>query len=208
MTISLSGSHRAGKTTLAKSFCEKHEWTFLETSASAIFKEMGYDPSVTYDFDTRMDIQEEILVRFDKFYAERSCQTGVTDRSPIDLIAYALADVQGDTLSGTQEGRLQRYVDACFAVLNKRFSMVLIVQPGIPLVRAEGKAAMSKGYMEHLNTLCMGLAVDERMKVPHFYIPRYMTNPAERMAALEFAVNRVRDRVQKDRSEVSNNMLH
>ena len=203
----LTGAHRVGKSTLAKAFCEKHKWTFLETSASAIFKELGYDPAVTYDFDTRLTIQEEILARFDKQYGA-SLAAALTDRTPLDMIAYTLGDVQGLTLQGDQEKRLQRYVDDCFDVMNKRFALVLVVQPGIPLVAAEGKAAMSEGYIEHLNHLVMGITVAERMKVPHFYLPRHMTAMNERVAAVEYAINRVRGRIETERAELSNGMLH
>lgn len=207
--IGLSGGHRCGKTSLARAYAEKYDLEFLETSASAVFKELGYDPAVTYDFQIRMEIQETILMRFDRFYgAYRGKRHPVTDRTPLDMLAYTLADVNGSTLAPEDEGRLKRYFDACIAVTNKRFSMLLVVQPGIPLIYAEGKAAMSEGYIEHLNSLIMGLSVDERVKTPHFYVPRHMTDMKERIAALDYAVKRVGGRAVAERSELGFAQLH
>jgi hypothetical protein len=35
--------------------------------------------------------------------------------------------------------------------------MVMIVQPGIPIVPAPGKASLNTAYIEHLNLLALGL---------------------------------------------------
>lgn len=198
--IGLCGSHRVGKTTLARVFAEKHGLEFVQTSASAIFKELGYDPAVTYDFKTRLTIQEEILKRFDEQYAGHpAADSAIADRTPLDMLAYTLAEVDGSRLDEEDEARLRRYMDACIAVTNKRFSVLLVVQPGIPVVVEEGKASLSSGYIEHLNTVILGLTVDERIKAAHFYIPRTMTEIEDRVAAVEYALNRTRKRVEVER---------
>jgi hypothetical protein len=189
--IGLIGGHRVGKTSLAKAYAEKNDAVFLETSVSAMFKDMGHDPAGTFDFATRLAIQEEILKRLDAVYAAQPVgQAVITDRTPIDLLGYTMAEAIGMTVSTALQDRFDRYVRDCFRVLNKRFATVVLVQPGIALVAAEGKAAMNKAYIEHLNSLMFGLMMDERTKCAHYYIRRAMLDFDDRVAALESAVGK------------------
>lgn len=195
----LAGAHRVGKTTLAKAYAEKYGIPFVQTSVSAIFKDLGLDPAVTYDFATRLTVQEEILKRLDAIYATFAGQDAITDRTPLDFLAYTMGDAVGQVVKEEDQGRFASYVRDCFACLNKRFSTILVVQPGIALVHEEGKAAMNQAYIEHLNSLIIGLSVDERVKVPHFFIPRHMTSMEDRMGALEFATHRSVKRFEVER---------
>lgn len=209
MIVGITGAHRGGKSTLARAYAEKHKLEYLASPVSSIFRELGYDPSITYDFTTRLDIQEEILKRLDKQYAEvRGIRMVVTDRTPIDMLAYTLGDVNGQTLRAADEPRLKQYIKNCFEVMNKRFSVLLVVQPGIPVLWEEGKASLSDGYIEHVASLVLGFSVDERMSVPHFYIPRHMLDPVERLTALEYAVNRTRIRALAERDDLTLQALH
>jgi len=191
--IALVGSHRVGKTTLAKAYAEKHEIVFLETSVSAIFRDLGHNPSDVFDFTTRLDIQEEILVRLDALYGEQDpLQQIIADRSPLDLLAYTMAEAIGAVVKRSDQKRFAAYAAKCFEMTNRRFSTVILVQPGIPLVKAKakGKAALNQAYIEHLNTLILGLTLDERQLVTHFYIPRRLLTMEDRIAAVEGAVGR------------------
>lgn len=195
MTIGLTGAHRTGKTTLARGLAEKLGIEFIETSASSVFKLMGLDPAKTYDFSTRLTIQENILESFEAVYAEHSAKSlCVTDRTPLDLMAYTLAEAIGETVLPEDQARLTKYMDRCIEVTNRRFCGLVVVQPGIALVQEEGKAALNNGYIEHLNAIVLGLSVDERVKVPHFYLPRSMTAIKDRVKAVEFVIGRVEKR--------------
>jgi hypothetical protein len=195
MTIGLCGSHRSGKTTLARAFSQKRGIPFVETSVSAIWRELGLDPAKEYDFATRLTVQEEILKRVDAIYAKYTGLDFITDRTPLDMAAYTLGDAIGDRVPDNCQDRLSAYVRSCFDVTNRRFGMVLLVQPGIALVHEAGKAAMNQGYIEHLNSLILGLTVDERLTSTHFYMPRAVTTREDRLAALEASVDRARARV-------------
>ena len=189
--IGLIGGHRVGKTSLAKAYAEKNDAVFLETSVSAMFKDMGHDPAGTFDFATRLTIQEEILKRLDAIYAAQPVdQVVITDRTPIDLLGYTMAEAIGMTVTPELQDRFDTYVRDCFRVLNKRFATVVLVQPGIALVAAEGKAAMNKAYIEHLNSIMFGLMMDERTRPAHYYIRRTMLDFDDRIAALESAVGK------------------
>ena len=195
--IGLSGAHRTGKSSLARAFAEKHGIPFVETSASQVFKDLGIDPAATHDFSTRLTVQEEILKRFDAMYAKYPGEA-ITDRTPLDMLAYTLAEAVGNAVSQEDQARFKKYIESCIFVTNRRFSTILVVQPGIPVVWAEGKAALNDAYIEHLNSLILGLACDERIKPAHFYIPRDMTDMDERISALESAVGRTKKRADSE----------
>jgi len=198
--IGLAGAHRVGKTTLAREFAKKHGLEFVQTSASQVFKDMGLDPAATHDFATRLAVQEEILNRFDALYAQHTrADLAIADRTPLDMLAYTLADAIQNAVPAGLQGRFDSYIHRCFEVTNRRFAVLLVIQPGIELVAEEGKAAINSAYIEHLNSIVLGLSVDERVKAAHFYIPRYMTSLEERIGALEFAVSRARKRVEVER---------
>lgn len=185
----LCGAHRTGKTSLARAYAEKHGIAFIETSVSAIFRELGHDPAASFDFKTRLDIQEVILSRLDAVYGSMPPSVhAITDRTPLDMLAYTMAEAIGPAVGEADQERFARYVERCIDVTNRRFSTIVIVQPGIPLKYEEGKALMNPAYIEHLNSLVLGLSVDERVKCAHFYIKRNLIDMDERLAALAQAV--------------------
>lgn len=204
----LIGAHRVGKTTLAREFAKRHGWKFAQTSVSAILKELGLNPAVEMPFDVRLQAQEEILKRLDTFYAENAGQNVITDRTPIDLLAYTMADAIGDRVEPGLHERFERYVNACFDLTNRRFSDLLVVQPGIALVAEEGKAALNKPYIEHLNSLMLGLCADQRLKVPHFYIPRQRTDLEGRMRSVTVARQRALEKMAQEAAELDFDQLH
>lgn len=188
--IGLVGAHRTGKTTLARKFSEKTGMPFVETSSSAVFKQMGYSPKVDYDFGTRLVIQNAILDDAVGKYREHTGMF-VTDRTPLDMLAYTMADVQRENLTPEQTKQFVKYFHRCFEETNKRFMCLTLVQPGIEIVEEEGKAPANPSYMEHLNSLMLGFLVGEFNSTPHFYLPRTTKDLDERVSALEFVTNKV-----------------
>lgn len=191
--IGLVGAHRTGKTTLARLFAERQDVAFIETKTTQVFLDLGFDPKVEYDFKTRLMIQRKILESADKLYRGAD-RIFITDRTPIDMLAYTLADVTRTTVNGELEKELKAYSDDCIELTNRHFNTLMLVQPGIKMVETEGKAPVNYGYIEHLNHLMMGIVVSEAVKCNHYYIPRHMTDLEDRCSALELAVSRVEDK--------------
>jgi len=158
--IGLCGSHRTGKTTLAREIAGRTGMEFLQTTTSEVFARHGLDPSSAMDFHTRLWIQHKVVETAEAVW-QGACGPFISDRTPIDMMAYTLADIQGGTLVDFAE--LEKYLDHCFAVTNSFFSDLVVIQPAIPLVHEEGKAALNRSYMEHLNMLVTGLCCDERL---------------------------------------------
>lgn len=160
MSLGLCGAHRTGKTTLAELLSIKINKNFVRTTTSEIFRQFGLNPSQPINFEDRLQIQKQILISYEKTWSLLD-RDFVSDRTPIDLMAYTLADIQGSTDVDFLE--LNKYIESCFEATNKYFKLLIVIQPGIDLVPADGKAALNKAYIEHLNSLIIGLCHDERL---------------------------------------------
>lgn len=179
--VGLCGSHRTGKTTLAKKIAEYHQIKFIQSSVSEVFKHCGRQhplkPDDQMDFSTRLWIQQQILEAAIHWWSQPV--DFITDRTPLDFIAYTLCDVHGTTQVNFNE--LNGYLERCFTATNQLFSRIIVVQPGIPLVYAEGKAALNQAYIEHLNTIILGLCHDERLHCPVTVLPREIIDLEQRL---------------------------
>lgn len=196
--IGLCGAHRTGKTTLAKAFAEKHgEYSLLQTSASQVFKDMGLDPAVDYPLSVRMDVQERILASFEVQYRSFAGRKFITDRTPIDMLAYTLADVRQEPMSPELTERIARYRRDCIRLTNEFFSVLVVVQPGLPVKDGEGKASLSPAYIEHIASLVLGITVSEDVQAAHFYVPRRTLELSRRIACVERAVDRTVERHER-----------
>lgn len=191
MMIGLCGAHRTGKTTLARLYAKQAGIEFVETSVSAINKELGFDLTKEHTFAERLDQQYTILERVDAIYARHAGKTVIVDRTPLDMISYTMAEAINNRVSDEDQDRFAQYVQKCFDITNKRFGVVVLVQPGIEITDADGKAVPNRAYIEHLNTLILGLICDERMNVPHGYIQRNKTELEERVEAVDYCVGSV-----------------
>lgn len=179
--IGLCGAHRTGKTTLAKAWARHSSLEMVETTTSAIFTQHGINPAQPMDFATRLWIQDKILTAAEEIWRAHATNF-ITDRTPLDMLAYTLADVRGD--SAVDDQQLSHYMTRCFQATNTFFSYLMVVQPGIPLVAAHGKAALHNGYIEHLNTLIIGLCGDEDQLTAFTVMPRATLDLNERCKLL------------------------
>jgi len=186
--IGLAGAHRTGKTTLAKVCSERLHLPFIETDVASVFKRMSFDPKKRYDFATRISIQWEILKQLIEKYDQANRATFITDRTPFDLVAYTIADINRDGLSEDDQETFMRYMAACFDVADRYFGVVVIVQPGIDIVENKNKANGDKAHMEHINMLLSGFAVNADTHVPFTFIPRHILDIDRRVKCVEESV--------------------
>ena len=163
--LGLCGAHRTGKTTLAIALSSQLNIPFVRTTTSQVFADLGLDPAEPMDFKTRLFVQNHVLDAAELVWRS-SASPFVSDRTPIDMIAYTLGDIQGKT--EVDFDLLSQYIDRCFASTNQFFQNLAIIQPGIPLVYEQGKAALNAAYIEHINILVIGLCNDSRLKANVF----------------------------------------
>jgi predicted ATPase len=188
----LSGAQRTGKSTLARLFAEENSIPFVETATSAVFSALKIDPKAELSFEKRLGVQEIILKFLERQYVHAAsvAPVWIADRTPIDFMAYTLADIQRSTLVGKPwlAEMVQDYMKRCYESANRWFSTIVLVQPGIPLADAPGKAPACAGHQEHHNALCLGLMADERLHCKYFHIPRRYVSLDDRARCLQSAI--------------------
>lgn len=181
MRIGLCGSHRSGKSTLARLFAEVNDVPMIASSVSSI--------ALRYDFDMDKDrrdvpayreMQEVILNTLEKSFRDQPIF--VSDRTPLDAAAYLLADMQANTGSPIfQEGVLQ-YVDRALRLTNELFDAVLLVPPGIDFEPMDGKPGGNLAYQEHHHLIVRGLMGD--IEIPNGELARDNLKLDDRLDAL------------------------
>jgi len=178
--IGLCGSHRTGKTTLAEAVSKDLAIPFFRTTTSEVFKAHGLNPADPMDFKTRLWIQDRVIDAAEQKWQKSDVSRGlITDRTPLDMLAYTLADIQGET--DVDYPTLQAYSERCFQLTNALFSQLVVVQPAIPLVYEEGKAALNQAYIAHLNSLIIGLCHDRQLTIPATLLPYEVLPVPERV---------------------------
>lgn len=181
--LGLCGAHRTGKTTLARVVSEGAGLPLIEISTTPVFETLGLSPKMDYPFSTRIQIQNAILDNMEASFLQAPGHF-ISDRTPVDALAYTLADVQRDNLNREEQGLLLAYMRRAIDLTNRHFSILIVIQPGIPLIEEEGKAPANLAYMEHLNSLIMGLVIDDRLSAAHFALRRDITDMEERLSAV------------------------
>lgn len=186
MSIGLLGAHRVGKSTLASQVSMETGMPLLLTTTSDVVKRLGVDLSQPMSFIDRMTLQVEILKEAESVWRQADGYF-ITDRTPLDMLAYTLADI-GPHAAPTEDDWdiLENYTTRCYAALNANFSTIILIQPGIVIREGGDKATapLNKAYIEHMNTLLMGLMYDYRCNPNRFFMPRKVTHLDERAAAV------------------------
>ena len=166
--MGLTGTHRTGKTTLAKHVAERLEIPFVATNASEVFKEFAVKPSEPITPLLRLEIQKEILAQ--SVYSWENHSAFVTDRTPIDFISYLLMDYDPSIMSDDLEEQYGEYIDRCFEYANQQFSSIVIVPQGLPVQREEWKGVVRPIYMNKQELVIRGCLTDPRNKVIKYVI--------------------------------------
>jgi hypothetical protein len=149
---------------MMKRFSDMTGISIVASVGTEVHKEFDVDPAMDIPFGLRMQIQERILERMDEKYEEVG-YTFVTDRTPVDFLAYTLADVRRDGHAELDLRRVERYIDNCYKVMNKHFSVLIVVPPAILYTSEPGKPYANLPYQQHIHLLCCGVIADQRNKV-------------------------------------------
>ena len=185
MNVGFCGAHRTGKTTLAMEIARLTGKQFVRTRVSEVFAQHGLHAAQDMSFETRLGIQYRILEACENDW-QRAGTNFVTDRTPVDFLAYTLGDVLGKT--EVNQSEFDHYVERCFDLTNKFFGALVVVQPGIPLEAAEGKAALNNAYIEHINSLVIGLCHDQRVNSRVITLNREVIDLDERVRQISAAL--------------------
>ena len=189
--IGITGAHRTGKTTLAKALAQELGKPFLETNARTAFKKLGFDPAKNYDFDTRLHIQGEIMNDIANLY--QSSTGFVTDRTPVDLLAYTYVQIGQNQLTEGQTTWLKEYTRVCISLTCRHLDYLVYVPIAIEPVQEENKASIDYGFMHHIDALIIGFA--EKTIRSFVYtgeslikIPSYCETVSDRVATIRSSI--------------------
>lgn len=179
MSVALTGSHRSGKSTLAKDFAKAIGGVYLPSRAGQMFSDMGLVVGQELTFTECMNVQEAIL---EAHLADVRGADGifVCDRSTIDMAVYTMIE-WGQHANPQQSERLLAYVDRCLTQASWLYSCIMLIQPGIPFVIEPGKPPPSPSFQELFNSLCFSYLRDPRMSSQIFYMRRVTLSHEDRM---------------------------
>jgi hypothetical protein len=186
--LGLMGVPHKEKTLLGRAFAKKRQLTFLGVcTAAPNFADED-------DFGARLAAWERVLDSLDALYAKHGLAApAITDYTPVDLMARVLMCASQRTLSDEDEDRLARFVVRCLEVANQRLSLLIVV----PFAQDENMMTLSR--VEALNAMTMGLAVDERLRVPRFSLSRLDARRTERITTMEAMMAHALKQAEQDR---------
>ena len=183
--IGLCGAHRTGKTTLAITLAKSLNMPFVPINTAEVFARFHESPKSILGIRLRLEVQEAILQKACDIWFEMDTPF-ISDRTTIDMAAYTLADIKGDTIiSPDTEFWVQQYLGNCRKATEKYFSYLVLIPPAIPIIPAAGKASLSKGYIEHVHTLCAGLWCDRHELISGAKLPREAVDLGDRVKFVE-----------------------
>jgi len=181
MGIGLSGAHRTGKTTLAKAFAEVRGMEYR--ALPNVIAGMSLEPKDITTMDIRLKVQRELTNACAKtFYG--AVEPFVSDRTPIDVAAYTLADAGQGNMTDVQQDEMLGIIEDCLEIATTSFMAILLIQPGIPYVPEKGKPLPNVAYQEHVHMLVQGLLGDERMGTAYYKMPLAQTDHEMRLQAM------------------------
>lgn len=155
--FSLSGPHRAGKTTICKDVEAKYGIPYFDASVTVLMRSKGIDPVALTSVEERLKNQELLLDLYleNLSAAPRPC---LTDRSPLDMAAYMLAEVGMHGCPADLGEEITRYMKRCVEETDLHFGMVIIVDPLRLYEVSPDKPPLNTAYQWHHRFLVAGLA--------------------------------------------------
>ena len=197
--IGLTGAHRTGKTTLAKAWAKENDAEYV--ALPKVIEAMGLEPKDINTLGVRLKVQRKLVEACHDTFSNKRAMF-ISDRTPLDVAAYTLADGSMDmTLSQQQE--MVSIVEDCIDITNSCFKMLALLQPGIPYVSEPGKPLFNVAYQEHIHSLIVGFLSDPRVEISWWHFPRIQLDHDERMDGLDFVYHDVSRMAVEGFSEIS-----
>ena len=153
--IFLTGTHNAGKTTLAEQIANGCKIPFITSRAKEIQENFGCSASEDIPIKMRLDIQEKILSDWCDQMKATATSGAIFDRCPLDFAAYMMADVQR-SMNDIVSQPIQRYISHCLEICME-LENVFLVFPLEGVAQQEGKPNIKNGaYADHIHYLITG----------------------------------------------------
>lgn len=178
MCIAFVGAHRTGKTTLAREVSRATGIPFAETSTTAVMKELGLNPVADMPFIDRLHMQELLL----KHHAEwigTLPRPVILDRSPLDMIAYTIAEI-GMHHDLSYDERVMEYCADAAHIVRRHYGMVIAVRPLSEYEADPTKPPPSMSYQTHIQFIIEGsMEMMQEMVLTHVIAERDLSQRVE-----------------------------
>lgn len=120
-------------------------------------QEGGFDPVAPMGIEERIEAQEWLLLRYMEL-ADGIPQPFITDRTPIDMAAYTLAEVSMLNTSLELGQRIDLFVQTAIASAAAMFDTMMVARP-LPVYDAQpDKPPPNPAYQAHIQILIEGMA--------------------------------------------------
>ncbi len=167
--FAMSGTHRSGKSSLAKAAAAKLDIPYIDADVASVFAELKISPKEALPFGRRLGVQGMILRHMETklALAKTSSHNGVfiTDRSPYDVLGYTMADVQRDTLDDDMRYEIGRQIRLAQEIVASNLLGIITV-PSFPNPpEADTSAQACPFYMDHV-AVCIQACMNS-YPVPH-----------------------------------------
>jgi len=155
--FAFTGSHRSGKTTLARDVAGRLGLFFHETSVSRLMQERGINMVEDMSIEKRLEAQEILLEAFAEQLNDIPSPF-VSDRCPIDMIAYTLAEVGMHDSSKELGERIQAYTDHALEITAMHYDLIVVTRPLPSYEEDPTKPPMNPAYQSHIQFIIEGAA--------------------------------------------------
>lgn len=163
MIFGIAGSHRSGKTTLAKAVAEDLGIKFVSQSFGEAARRHGVDPVSPMTLLDRVRIQQTVLDEHIDLVRDTT-EMIIVDRTPVDMLAYLLAEFHMQSHLAVPEPILDlvhQYKWLAIQSTGTYYDNLFVVQPLDTYAAEEGKPAINRAYQDHIQLLidgaCMSL---------------------------------------------------
>lgn len=189
MRIALCGTHRTGKTTLLNELVTNpksiiRNYTPMQSVVIKHMNRHGITPTTPLTMEQRLAVQFDILDE----YAEtmRATENFITDRSPIDMIAYTYTSVTNH-LTSYEDAMFVEYVNMSIAVA-KELDHIIYVPPVIPVAAAPMKYAATEAMVGLIDRLILGELKSTRLEYSH--MPDHVVDLEARVNYVNLVLNK------------------
>ncbi|WP_053014183.1 MULTISPECIES: AAA family ATPase [Xenorhabdus] len=211
--LGLTGAQGTGKSTLAKTFSEQTGIRYFDANVRGILKRNGFDCRSEMTLKQYFNMQETVAHELYSSYPDESF---ITDRTPVDVMAFTLAYVPPTIVEASEDGKsvelsLNDILTQSRLAVARHFSHVILVHGGFKVdeenMKRKDRASMHLGYRMKLESLIEGEIgrfsnFTNTKNVEFRMIPRDMTELQRRVSSLIGVYNRYIDSFNYETSTV------
>jgi len=128
-------------------------------------------------------LQQKILAKAVDIWFDVDEPSFICDRTPLDMAAYLLADIDNGELDKHTQSEVMDYLQNCFNVTIKYFDKIVLIPPAIPFVDRCYKAAINQPLIFKLHTQLLGML--NHLNLPYKELHRDCLDLGDRVKFVE-----------------------